>query len=153
MAAGRALGRQVEVRHLPGGGLEIDGGPAVSASHGAGVTLCVAAEGTLGSGVAPVTERPEAEWLELLGAHAPLAGLVSAETGEGLGTAATRVLTAVECLRGAGLPLDAPLTLAPAGRDAWAVFASGGVRVSTLATTLRDAQSPVVFAVLTEGRS
>ncbi|MEV7970185.1 type I polyketide synthase [Sphaerisporangium sp. NPDC088356] len=153
VAAGRALGRQVEVRHLPDGGLEIDGGTTVSASHGGGVTLCVAAEGTLGSGVAPVTERPEAEWLELLGTHAPLAELVSAETGEALGTAATRVLTAVECLRGAGLPLDAPLTLAPAGRDAWAVFASGGVRVSTLATTLRDAQSPVVFAVLTEGRS
>jgi enediyne polyketide synthase len=33
------------------------------------------------------------------------------------------------------------------------VFASGTLRIATLATTLRDAHDPVVFAVLTEGRT
>ncbi|MFC4586695.1 type I polyketide synthase [Sphaerisporangium corydalis] len=153
VAAGRALGRQVEVRHLPDGRLEIDGDLAVSASHDSGVTLCVATEGTVGSGVARVTERTAAEWRELLGARAPLAEQVSAETGEGISTAATRVLAAVDGLLTAGLAPDAPLTLTPAGRGAWAVFASDSVRISTLATALRDDSSPVVFAVLTEGRS
>jgi enediyne polyketide synthase len=107
----------------------------------------------VGTGVAQVTERQAAEWRGLLGTHAQLAEQVSAETGEGLDTAGARVLAAVDSLRSAGLLQSAPLTLTQERRDAWTVFASGGVRVSTLATTLRDAPQPVVFAVLTEGRS
>ncbi|RFU39341.1 hypothetical protein DZF91_22915 [Actinomadura logoneensis] len=61
---------------------------------------------------------------------------------------------AAECLRKAGLPDDAPLTAAGRPRPGWAVLASGGSRVATFATTLRDGPGPVVFAVLTgEGRS
>ncbi|MCW2877846.1 MAG: Polyketide synthase -like protein [Sphaerisporangium sp.] len=153
VVAGRALGHLADVRHLPDGRLEVDGDQTVSASHGAGVTLCAAGGGTVGTGVAQVTERQAAEWRELLGTHAQLAEQVSAETGEGLDTAGARVLAAVDSLRSAGLLQSAPLTLTQERRDAWTVFASGGVRVSTLATTLRDAPQPVVFAVLTEGRS
>lgn len=153
VAAGRALGRAVDVRYPEGGGLEIDGGPALSASHGAGVTLCVATGGAIGSSIARVGERTEAESRELLGARAPLAEQVAAATGEAYGTAATRVLAAVASLSDSGLPADAPLGLAPEGRGAWVVFSSGDLRVSTLVTALRDVPSPIVFAVLTEGRS
>ena len=37
----------------------------------------------------------------------------------------------------AGLPADAPAHAGPAERDGWAVFASGDLRIATLATTLR----------------
>ncbi|WP_248965406.1 type I polyketide synthase [Sphaerisporangium perillae] len=153
VAAGRAAGHPVEVRQDAEGRLEIDGGRTVSASHGAGVTLCVVAAGPVGSGVEPVAERTAAEWADLLGTHAPLAERIATETGEGLDTAATRVLAAVRALRSAGHQPSASLTLNPARRDAWAVLSSDGVRVSTLVTALRDAPGPVVFAVLTEGRS
>jgi enediyne polyketide synthase len=100
-----------------------------------------------------VAARPAEEWRGLLGAHDPLARLVATESGEKADTARTRVWATIECLRKAGLSADAPLTLTPAGRDPWKVFASGGLRVATVAVTLRDASAPVVFAVLTEGRS
>ncbi|MDH2428367.1 type I polyketide synthase [Sphaerisporangium sp. TRM90804] len=150
VTAGRAVGHPVDIRHLPDGRLEIDGGRAVSASHGAGVTLVTVAPGTVGCDVRPVGEASAIKGA--LGAHAPLAEQVGAQTGEGPDTAATRVLAAVQCLRGAGLLPTAPLTLTPAQRDAWTVFTSGRLRIATLVTTLRDAPGPVVFAVLTEGR-
>ncbi|GLW05813.1 polyketide synthase [Microtetraspora sp. NBRC 13810] len=153
LAAGRALGRPAEVRYRPDGRPELAGGGTLSASHGAGVTLCAVADGTLGCDVETVAERPPGEWDGLLGGHRPLAALVARELGESAGTAGSRIWSAVECLRKAGLPADSPLTLTPEARGAWAVFASGSLRIATLVTTLRDAPDPVVFAVLVEGRS
>ncbi|MFC7565009.1 SDR family NAD(P)-dependent oxidoreductase [Actinomadura namibiensis] len=152
-AAGRALGRPAEVRYRPDGRPELAGGPTMSASHGAGVTLCVVAEGRLGCDVEPVAERPAGEWRGLLGDHAALADLIARETGEPPGTARTRVWSALECLRKAGLPADAPLTPTLPGRGAWTVLASGPLRIATFVTALRDVPDPVVFAVLVEGRS
>ncbi|MEV8632067.1 type I polyketide synthase [Streptosporangium sp. NPDC051023] len=153
VAAGRALGRPAEVRYRPDGRPEVDGGGTISASHGAGLTLCVAATGTVGCDVEPVIDRAGETWQGLLGLHFPLAELVAAELGGSLDAAATRVWTAVECLRKAGLPQGAPLTWTPVRRDAWTVFASGALRIATLVTTLRGVREPVVFAILTEGRS
>ncbi|KAA9377607.1 SDR family NAD(P)-dependent oxidoreductase [Microbispora cellulosiformans] len=158
LAAGRVLGRRAEVRHRPDGRPELGGetgGPAISASHGADVTLCVAGDGpaaTVACDVEPVAERPAEEWQALLGPYGRLAGLVADETGEGRDAAATRVWAAAECLRKAGLPADAPLTLAPPEAPDWTVLVSGGLRIGTLVTTLRGEPGPVVFAVLAEGR-
>ncbi|GAA2076744.1 SDR family NAD(P)-dependent oxidoreductase [Actinomadura alba] len=157
LAAGRALGHPAALRYRPDGRPELAGGRAVSSSHGAGATLCVVADPTgpspLGCDLEAVAERSREEWDGLLGRHAPLAELVAAETAEAPGTAATTVWSAVECLRKAGLPADAPLTLTPVRRGAWSVFASGTLRIATLVTTLRDVPDPVVLAVLVEGRS
>ncbi|MEU9884501.1 type I polyketide synthase [Sphaerisporangium sp. NPDC051011] len=151
VAAGRAAGRPVTLTAGPGGKPVADGGPAVSAAHGAGLTLCVVADGTTGTGVTEVTHHTATQWKKLLGKHLPLAKQVSAETGEELDTAGARVLAAVQSLRDAGLE-GAPLTLASGRGEAWAVLASNGVHVATLVTTLRDAAKPVALAVLTEGR-
>jgi enediyne polyketide synthase len=153
VAAGRALGGPVEVRYRPDGRPEVDGDRSISAAHGGGVTLCVAAAGTVGCDVEPVAERPAETWDGLLGAHGALAGLIQAELGESRDTAGTRVWTAMECLQKAGLPVSSPLTLTPARRDGWAVLASGPLRIATLVTGLRDAPAPVAFAVLVNGRS
>jgi len=153
VAAGRAFGRPVEVRYRPDGRPEVDGEHCVSASHGAGLTLCVVSTGTVGCDVEAVTVRSQQDWDGLLGANAPLAELVAQETGDGRDAAGTRVWAAVECLQKVGVAPGAPLTLTPTTKDAWTVFASGTFRIATLVTTLRGAQEPVVFAVLTEGRS
>ncbi|GAA0546971.1 type I polyketide synthase [Actinomadura livida] len=153
LAASRALGREVALRYRTDGKPELDGETAVSASHGAGVTLCVAAEGAVvGCDVETVAERPEAAWQGLLGPHTALAGLLAAETGEGADVSATRVWTALECLQKAGVPPGAPLTLTPVRQDGWTLLASGDLRIATLVTRLRDVPEPVVLAVLIKGR-
>jgi enediyne polyketide synthase len=120
----------------------IPGDRPVSVAHGPGLTLCVAAEAAVACDVRPVTD----------GDGDALAKQVAAETGEAADTAATRVRAATECLRKAGCT-GAQLSLTPVERDAWTVFATGDLRVATLATTLRDVPAPVVFAVLISGRS
>ena len=63
--------------------------------------------------------------------------------------AATRVWSAIECLRKAGASADAPLTLAGTERAGWVTLASGDIRIGALAATVRGgAAEPVVFAVL-----
>ncbi|MFI2077430.1 type I polyketide synthase [Streptomyces triculaminicus] len=151
LAVRRALGRPAAVRHRPDGRPETDGGDVVSASHGAGITLCVVADSTVACDTETVTARPADEWAGLLGAHAPLAALLAEQSGETYDSAATRAWTALECLKKAGITTDAPLTLDPPRGDHWAVLASGGLRVATFATALRGEPRPVVLAFLTEG--
>ncbi|GAB7045919.1 type I polyketide synthase [Catenuloplanes indicus] len=148
LAAGRAFGRAVEVRHRPDGRPEVDGDRTVSAAHGAGITLFVAAPGPLSCDVEPVVERDPADWAGLLGAHAGLSRLIADDLGEDVQTAATRVWTAIECLRKAGHVAGEPLTLRPAGRARWVELRSGGLRIATFVTTLRDVAEPVVLSVL-----
>ncbi|GAA4690254.1 type I polyketide synthase [Phytohabitans rumicis] len=152
-AAGRALGAPTEVRYRPDGRPEVAGDRAISVSHGAGVTLCAAAAGTVACDIEPVTEREPAVWRGLLGQHASLAELAARELGEALDTAGTRIWAAVECLGKAGLPAHAPLTVTGVRRDGWLVLASGTLRIATLATRLHGVPEPVVVALLTDGWS
>lgn len=148
LAASRALGHEATVSYRPDGRPEVAGDRAISAAHGAGLTLCVAGPGPVGCDVETVTHRDHEVWLGLLGADAQLAGLVEREVREDADTAATRVWAAGECLRKAGASQAAPLTLVSAPRDRWVVFDSGGLRVATVATTVRGAGEPVVLAIL-----
>jgi enediyne polyketide synthase len=153
LAVSRALGTPTPVRYRPDGRPEIDGGLAVSAAHGAGLTLATVGPGPLGCDVETVAGRDAASWTALLGTHADLADLIAAELGESADRAATRVWTALECLQKIGQPAHAPLTLTGVRHEGWLVLASGTRRVATLVTTLRDRPDPVVLAVLTDGRS
>ncbi|MFV2096441.1 SDR family NAD(P)-dependent oxidoreductase [Micromonospora sp. LOL_014] len=150
-AAGRALGRPVSVTHRPDGRPEL-AGTAVSAAHGAGVTLCVTGTGDLGCDVEAVAARSADEWRDLLGNHLPLAQLLARELAEPLDVAATRVWSAVECLQKIGRPQPTPLSQLTGGPAGWVVLASGSQRIATVATTLRDHPGPVVVAVLAQGR-
>ena len=149
-AASHVFGRPVEVRYRPDGRPEVDAEESMSAAHGAGVTLCVASDGSVGCDVEPVAPRSEEEWADLLGRHASLAELVATELDESADAAGTRVWGATECLQKAGL-IDAPLALVPGEGGPWVVFSSGELRIATLVTTLRDHTDPVVCAVLGAG--
>jgi enediyne polyketide synthase len=147
VAASRALGGPVTVRHRPDGRPEVDGA-VISASHGAGVTLVVTGQGRLGCDVEKVEHRTEQDWTGLLGEElGHVRDLVSAETGEDADTAATRVWCALECLRKTGTTTRA-LTVDRTDEDGWAVLSTGDARVATWVTTFNDIAEPVAFAVL-----
>ncbi|HEV2377052.1 MAG TPA: type I polyketide synthase [Streptosporangiaceae bacterium] len=152
-ALAHALGRVTAVRYRPDGRPETDADRAVSASHGAGLVMGVAASGTVACDVAAVPGEGTTQWDGLLGQHATLAGLLASEQGEDARAAATRVWAVHECLAKAGLPQDAPLTLGTPQAGGWVVFACGQATVATFLTTLRDRPDPVVFAILSQRRS
>ncbi|MGB2567016.1 type I polyketide synthase [Micromonospora citrea] len=153
LAVGRALGHAVSLRRDPDGRPEKVGDRAVAVSHGAGLSLAVAATAQVGCDVRPVPARSAEEWSAALGRHGTLLDQVVGGPGEDRDTAGTRIEAVLACLRQAGLPEHAPVALTPAQHDGWLVFASGPVRVATLATTVGDAAAPVVLAVLTDGWS
>jgi enediyne polyketide synthase len=149
LAASRALDRTAAVRHRPDGKPEISGA-AVSASHAAGLTLVVTGQdgGRLGCDVETATTRLDEAWAGLLGkALLPLLDLLADQTGDDRSVAATRIWSAVECLRKAGSTTSA-LTLGHVHPDGWAVLAAGDDVIATWVTTINDRPEPVVFAVL-----
>ncbi|MFM9372872.1 type I polyketide synthase [Streptomyces sp. Da 82-17] len=155
-AVRRALGESVEIGYRPDGRPELADGRRLSAAHTLGLTLGVVSdstEQTVACDVEAVNVRTEDDWQGLLGEHAPLAAEVARQTGEAPDTAATRVWSAVECLKKAGVAAGAPLTLAPSGRANWVVLTAGELRIATFVTALRDVLEPVVFAVLADGTS
>ncbi|WP_024875062.1 type I polyketide synthase [Saccharomonospora piscinae] len=147
LAVSRCLGRPVSVRYRPDGRPEVDGA-TMSASHGAGVTLAVAGDGRLGCDVEAVAQRSAADWAGLLGdALGDVRDVVAAECGEDADVAGTRLWSALECLRKAGIT-DRTLTVYRAHEDGWVVLSAGDVRVATWKTTVNGSAAPVVFAVL-----
>jgi enediyne polyketide synthase len=151
-AMGRILGRSAVLTHRGDGKPELaDEDIDISASHGAGLTLAVAAPVPVGCDVELVRRRSAEGWQELLGpTQFTLAELIRHERGEELPVAATRVWGAVESLRKAGRTLPGPVTLAAGGPAGWVLLRSGRARIATFSTSVRDQQEPVVFTILTE---
>ncbi|GAA2704371.1 SDR family NAD(P)-dependent oxidoreductase [Micromonospora olivasterospora] len=149
LALTRLLGREPALRHRADGRPELAVGPAVSASHGAGLTLVAAGDPVVACDAEPVAARSAADRAGLLGPHAALAELLARQCGEPPDVAATRVWCAVECLQKAGRPTDTPLTAGPDGAGAWQELTSPGLRILTLATRLGPTGAAAVLAVLT----
>jgi enediyne polyketide synthase len=149
LAAGRAVGAPVTVRHRPDGKPELDS-TAISASHGAGLSLVVTGEGALGCDLEPVTHRADEDWAGLLGdGLLQVRDLVAAETEEDADTAATRVWCALECLRKTG-SATRMLTVDRVEEGGWAVLSAGDARIATWVTTVNDHAEPLALAVLSE---
>ena len=87
----------------PDGKPETDG-TSISVSHGAGLTIAVAAGLPVGCDMEAVVARSQEDWHGLLGGRVLRAGPAAGpgERGEDLETAATRVWGAMECLRKTG---------------------------------------------------
>jgi len=152
-AVGWMLGGEAGLRYRPDGKPEASGGFAVSAAHGAGVTLAVAGRGVaVACDIEAAAERTETEWADLLGpAGVELAALIAAESGEAPAAAATRVWGALETLAKTGRARGADLVADGAARDdGWVLLRSGRARIATFATALRDRSEPVVLTLLTE---
>ncbi|MGD0064461.1 MAG: SDR family NAD(P)-dependent oxidoreductase, partial [Streptosporangiaceae bacterium] len=152
VAVGRMLDRPVVVTYRGDGKPGIaDADIAISASHGAGVTLAVAGSGCVACDVENVAERLTEDWQLLLTTEQfALAGLIERERDEGPSIAATRVWSAVECLRKAGRTLSGPITLAPGGPPGWVLLESGAAKIVTFVTSVLDQPDLVIFTILTE---
>ncbi|WP_431882647.1 polyketide synthase dehydratase domain-containing protein [Micromonospora gifhornensis] len=147
LAVSRLLGDGTTVRYRRDGRPEVGGGWWISAAHGAGHTLAVAARTPVGCDLETVVERSPVEWRQLLGAHHALAELIVAETGESPHRAGTRVWSALESLHKVGVTAFTPLTYDRDTSDGWLLFSAGGWRVSTCATGLRGGPDELVVAV------
>lgn len=128
----RRLGTEHAARHMSAGV--------------AGLTLCVAADGTVGCAIVPVSARPP-------GPQDALTEAIAARAEENPSTSTARIQAAVACARRAGVVAEEPPTLLRAATDGWVVLSAAGLPVATLATTVRGVQGPVVVAILTEGRA
>jgi enediyne polyketide synthase len=146
-----ALGAPTTVRYRPDGAPEVEGGTAVSASHGAGVTFAVAGTGSVACDVELAAARTDEEWAGLIGPDGlALAGLVAREQSEELSVSATRIWGAAETLRKIGHG-RIELVAEPNGPAGWVALRSGSARIATFVTALRQVDDPVVFTMLTEG--
>jgi enediyne polyketide synthase len=135
-----------------------DGKPdrQISRSHAGDLVLEVAGDGRIGCDLEPVTGRGEEVWRDLLGDGFALAELIVRERGESRDAAATRVWTAIESLKKAGVPHGAPLVLdraaaaAAADTDGWLLLRSGDLRIGTYLGPVRELSGPAALAVLLE---
>jgi enediyne polyketide synthase len=156
LAVGRMLDRPAVITYRGDGKPQVtDEGIAISSSHGAGVTLAVAGLGKVGCDVERIAERTIEDWRGLLTTEQfALAELIQREREEAPSVAATRVWSAVECLRKAGRTLSGPITLAtPAGQQSpggWVLLQSGAAKIATFVTSVLDQPDRVVFTILTE---
>jgi enediyne polyketide synthase len=146
-----AVGLPVAVHHRPDGKPLASHGYHVSLAYSGGVALAVAGRRALGCDLERVAERSPATWRGLLGRERwTLAEQLTDERAEARDQAATRVWTALESFKKAGLPADAPVQLDAAGSDGWAVLRSGPFAAATFVTAIRDADAPLTLAVAAE---
>jgi enediyne polyketide synthase len=147
-----ATGQQIAISYRPDGKPEVIDGPQVSSAHGPGVTFAVAAEAPVACDVELAVQRSNREWAGLIGADGLwLSEILSGSRQEPLSVTATRVWTAIECLRKMGHANVDALTGSEPRNDQWVVLRSGAARVATFATNLEGLSMPLVFAVLVEG--
>jgi enediyne polyketide synthase len=120
----------------------------LSAAHARHLTLAVAGAGVVACDVEEVTARAGAVWDGLLGTdRLKMAERISRERPEGLIAAATRLWTAIECMKKAGLPPEAPLVLDSTTSDGWVLFRSGALTIATGVVSLPATDIPLAVGL------
>jgi enediyne polyketide synthase len=148
------LGPSAKLSYRSDGKPEVTGNLNVSISHAENLTLAVAGSTALGCDIQSVSARAKDDWQMLLGPQRfALAETLSSETNQTLDIAATRVWTAIECLKKAGLSADSPLLFDAATEDGWILLRSGKAMVASYLADVRAFSSRVIISILTaEGR-
>jgi enediyne polyketide synthase len=151
----QAIGAKVPIWRRPDGKPEVGGCQQVSVSHAEALTLAIAGKGPIGCDVEPVVPRSVSVWQNLLSSERfQLAEIIHRERGEDQNITATRVWTAIECLKKAGALERAPLILvnATASKDeVW--LESGDLLISTFAISVQTFAQKLIFAVLLRKQS
>ncbi|HEX6285537.1 MAG TPA: polyketide synthase dehydratase domain-containing protein, partial [Pyrinomonadaceae bacterium] len=127
-------------------------GRDVSVSHCAGLTMAVAARAPVGCDLELVVTRAPEMWSGMLGADRfELAGVISREAQETPDVAATRVWTAIECLKKSGAGSNAPLVFAGSAPDGWLLLASGAMKIASGVVQTDGDRGKLAIALLTGG--
>lgn len=146
-----AIGVPVALHHRPDGKPLASHGYHVSLAYSGGVALAVAGRRAVGCDLERIGERLRASWRDLLGLERwRLAERLADEHAEGIDSAATRVWTALESFKKAGLPVDAPVTLGDCSADSWTLLRCGRFAAATLVAAAQGVDEPLTFAVALE---
>jgi enediyne polyketide synthase len=152
LAMSRALCSEAIIRRRADGRPTAQGAGDVGAAHLDGWTLAVGGRGTVACDIELAASRPPHVWRDLLGEERlELARRLAVEGHEGLDRAATRVWSAAECVKKAGMSVGEPLKLLRTAPDGWTILRCDRTRVATLATRISDIDGDVVVAVLAGG--
>jgi len=133
---------------------ELSENEAVSVSHAEDLTLVV--KGSSGCDLEPIIPRDVEMWRDLLGEnYFNLAQVISQENHEDLNIAATRIWSAKESIKKAGLSLDIPLTLSsfsqqftPLSPILW--LSSGKDLIITLPVSFREIKTAFILAIFVQ---
>jgi enediyne polyketide synthase len=129
-------------------------GQGISAAHTQTLTLAVAGPAPIACDLETVQARPKAVWRDLLGDEgSQLTRRISQHQAEAEDLAGTRLWTAMECLKKAGLPPQAPLVLDSGATDGWVLLRSGRLTIATWITTVQELESKVALAVAFDSNS
>jgi len=146
------LGAKGVVFKRPDGKPELEGPLEVSFAHHETLTLAVAGTNPISCDLEAVTDRPPCVWRALMGdVRIKLVQVIERHAVEHPDISATRVWTASECLKKAGVPVNAPLIFNSASPARWVKLSSGRLTVLTYATRLCPDQKRIVLAVLALG--
>ncbi|MEU3654408.1 SDR family NAD(P)-dependent oxidoreductase [Streptomyces sp. NPDC032161] len=140
-------GRPCVVRRADGRPGRTPDGWYLSASHGAGVTLAVAADGPVGCDIEAVVHRAEADWQRLLGTDGESLAAAVMEAGWPAGHARTAVWSVAEAVRKAGGGQADRAHLRTLRDDGGAEFAAGRFTAVAHMTTVGSAPDAAVPAV------
>jgi enediyne polyketide synthase len=151
LAIAAAVGETVPVHRRPDGKPVAVCDRIVSVAHADEVTLSIASPRRLVSCDAePVVHREIHAWGDLLGDQRnSLARLVAEKSpADDFDEAATRLWSAGECLKKAGLSTDTPLVLRAAEADQWILLGAGSATIATWIGSVRDRATPLAVALL-----
>jgi enediyne polyketide synthase len=151
IAIAAAVGEPVTVLRRADGKPFTKAGHSVSIAHANGLTLSVATQRRLAACDAePIVHRDARGWNALLlSDRVALARLIADKSpSEDFDAAATRLWSAGECLKKAGLRFDAPLVLCETTPDHWAVLSTGTTTIATWVGAVGHAAEPLAIALL-----
>ncbi len=133
---------------------ELSDNETVSVSHAEDLTLVL--KGASGCDLEPIIPRDVQMWRDLLGENSfNLAEVISQENHEDFNMAATRIWSAKESIKKAGLSLDIPLTLSsfsqqltPLSPILW--LSSGKDLIITLPVSFREIKTAFILAIFVQ---
>lgn len=145
----KALGRDETIWRRPDGRPVVTNGENVSAAHAGDFILAMSGTEEVACDLEKVSGRSKIEWRELLGEDKiSLISRLALEQNESLDAAATRVWSALECLKKIGLPASSPLMFEAKMDDGWMVLRSGITIIATGLVQLRDAEWDLMAALV-----
>jgi enediyne polyketide synthase len=149
----QALGKPARIWRRPDGKPVVAGEEEISVAHANDLTLAVAGAGGAACDMEVVVPHPEDVWRGLLGEEKfKLAELIARERTESVDAAATRLWTAIECLKKIGQQVPAPLMLESNTEDGWTLLRSGTIVILTCVMAVHGVNSSLSLAVALRSR-
>jgi enediyne polyketide synthase len=149
----QALGKPARIWRRPDGKPVAAGEEEISVAHANDLTLAVAGAGGAACDMESVVSHPDDVWRSLLGEEKfKLAERIALERAESVDAAATRLWTAIECMKKIGQPAQAPLVLESNTEDGWVLLRSGTIVIPTCMVAVHGVNSSLSLAVAFRSR-